>query len=203
VSGGAAPAPIVGAEELRERGLADAVGPPPVVLEIGFGRGEVLLEMAVRWPEASFLGVEVSRKRVEKTARRVARAALANVRLVSCPAEYLLERVLPPTSIAECWINFPDPWPKKRHHKRRLIRPDVVVLLVRALEPGAVLHVATDHEGYAEWIDGVLSRARGLENLHAPQPFARERPAARSESRYEAEFRAEGRPLHYFAYRRT
>jgi tRNA (guanine-N7-)-methyltransferase len=203
VSDAAAPAPIVGAEELRGRGLAGAVGPRPVVLEIGFGRGEVLLEMAARRPGASFLGVEVSRKRVEKTARRVARAALANVRLVSCPAEYLLERVLPPASIAECWINFPDPWPKKRHHKRRLLRGEVVALLARALEPGAVLHVATDHEGYAEWIDSVLSRAPGLENLNAPLGFARERPAARAESRYEAEFRAEGRPLHYFAYRRA
>ncbi len=201
---GDAPAAVaVGADEIAERGLAAAVGPPPVVLEIGFGRGEVLLEMAARRPEASFLGVEVSRKRVEKAARRVARAALANVRLVSAPAEYLLERVLPPASIAECWINFPDPWPKKRHHKRRLVRPDVVALLARALAPGAVLHVATDHEGYAEWIDFVLSRAPGLENLHAALPFARERPATRSESRYEAEFAAEGRALHYFAYRRS
>ncbi len=203
MSDGAAPAPIaLGADEIAERGLDACVGPRPRVLEIGFGRAEVLLEMAARRPDFAFLGVEVSRKRVEKAERRVARAALRNVRLVAAPAEYLLERVLPPASIAECWLNFPDPWPKTRHHKRRLVRSDVVALLVRALEPGASLHVATDHEGYASWIGLVLAGAPALENLHAPLAFARERPAGRCESRYEAEFAAEGRPLHYFAYRK-
>jgi tRNA (guanine-N7-)-methyltransferase len=171
------------------------------VLEIGFGRGEVLIELASARPDRAFLGVEVSRKRVEKAARRVARAGIANLRLVHASAEYLLECALPPASLAEIWVSFPDPWPKKRHHKRRLLRPAVAALLARALAPGAVLHVATDHEGYAAWIAGVLSAEPALENLHAPAPFSRERPE-RPETRYEGEFRAEGRPLHYFEYRR-
>ena len=192
---------VLGAEELRERGLAACLGPGPVVLEIGFGRAEALIGLAAAHPERAFLGVEISRKRVDKAARRVARAGAANVHLVHSPAEYLLERVLPPGSLAEIWINFPDPWPKKRHHKRRLVRPQVAALLARALASGGILHVATDHEGYAAWIADVLAAEPALENLRAPEPFARERPA-RPETRYEAEFRAEGRTLHYFAYRR-
>jgi tRNA (guanine-N7-)-methyltransferase len=171
------------------------------VLEIGFGRAEVLIGLAAAQPERAFLGVEVSRKRVVKGARRVARAGVANVRLVHAPAESLLERALPPASIAEIWINFSDPWPKKRHHKRRLLRPAVAALLARALVPGGRLHVATDHEGYAAWIAAVLAAEPALENACAPEPFSRT-PPERPETRYEAEFRAEGRPLHYFEYRR-
>jgi tRNA (guanine-N7-)-methyltransferase len=197
----AGPDPTLGAEDLRERGLAACLGPGEVVLEIGFGRAEALIGLALARPERAFLGIEISRKRLEKAARRVARAGLSNVRLVQAPAEHLLERVLPQGSLAEVWINFPDPWPKKRHHKRRLLRPATVTLLARALAPGGLLHVATDHEGYAAWIAEVLAAEPALENLHAPEPFSHQRPE-RVETRYEGEFRAEGRPLHYFDYRR-
>ncbi len=195
------PDPALEAEDLRERGLAACVGPGAVVLEIGFGRAEALIGLAGAHPERAFLGIEISRKRVEKAARRLARAGVATVRLVHAPAEYLLERVVRPASLVEIWISFPDPWPKKRHHKRRLVRPAIAALLARALVPGGVLHVATDHEGYAAWIAEVLAAEPAFENLHAPAPFSRERPD-RPETRYEGEFVAEGRPLHYFAYRR-
>jgi tRNA (guanine-N7-)-methyltransferase len=172
-----------------------------VVLDIGFGRGEVLIAMGLEHPECSLLGVEVSRKRVRKVARRLERAGVRNARLVHGTAEYLLERVLAPDSIAECWINFPDPWPKKRHHKRRLVRPDILVHLARILEPGGRLHIATDHTGYRDWIAGVMAAAGGLRNLHAPEAWSEKRPE-RAETGYEAEFVAEGRPIAYFAYGR-
>jgi tRNA (guanine-N7-)-methyltransferase len=197
----AAPDPTLDLLELRLRGFAACVGAGPAVLEIGFGRAEALIGLALAHPTRAFLGVEVSRKRVVKAARRVARAGLANVRLVHASAEAVLEHALPAASLAEIFVNFPDPWPKRRHHKRRLLQPPVVERLARALAPGGVLHVATDHESYAEWIAGVLSAEPTLENLHAPAPFSRE-PPERPETRYEADFRAEGRPLHYFEYRR-
>lgn len=159
------------------------------------------MELAGSRPELPFLGVEVSRVRVEKAARRVVRAGLGNVFLVHAPAEYLLERVLPDACVVECWINFPDPWPKKRHHKRRLIRPDLVCQIVRVLVRGAPLHVATDHVEYADWIAGVLSSEGGLTNRNAPAPWS-DRPPPRPETCYESEFRGEGRRIAYFEYQK-
>lgn len=194
-------APWLEAEELRERGLGACVGPRPVVLDIGFGRAEVLMQLAIDQPEKSFLGVEVSRKRVFKAARRIERAGLAGVRLVHSTAELLLERILPDASIAEIWINFPDPWPKKRHFRRRLIRPEIAGQLARVLEPGGRLFIATDYEPYAHWIADVMAGSPGLENVHAPAAWSSDRPARR-ETAYEAEFLAEGRSIAYFEYRR-
>jgi tRNA (guanine-N7-)-methyltransferase len=172
-----------------------------VVLEIGFGRGELLIDLAGADPERRYLGVEVSRKRVIKVARRVARAEVTNARLVHATAELLLERVLPPRSIDECWVNFPDPWPKKRHFKRRLIRPALLARLAEVLRPGARLHVATDHSGYAEWIADALARTPDLESVAGPEPWSAE-PPTRRKTGYETEFLAEGRPIFYFEYRR-
>ena len=198
---GLAPDLVLEAEELALRGLAACLGCAAIGLDVGFGRGEVLIDLARHHPERAWLGVEVSRKRVVKTARRLLRAELQNARLVHAPAEFLLERVLPAESISECWINFPDPWPKKRHHKRRLIRPDVVEQLARALRPGAILHLATDHADYRDWIAGVMADAAAFENLHAPNRWTARRPC-RSETAYEAEYCALGRQIAYFEYAR-
>jgi tRNA (guanine-N7-)-methyltransferase len=193
--------PVLLAEDLLERGFEQCMGAKVAMLELGFGKAEVLIELAGAAADTRFLGVEVSRKRVQKAGRRVARAGVRNVRLLHSPAEYLLERVLPDACITELWINFPDPWPKKRHHKRRLVRPDVVRQLVRVLVAGGRLHLATDHDGYAEWIAGVLEGVPSLTNLNAPAPWSDVRPA-RCETRYEAEFLAEGRSIAYFEYRK-
>ena len=189
------------AEALREAGLGACFGGRPVVLEIGFGRAELVLELAQSDPARGYLGVEVSRKRVAKAARRAEKAGIGNVRLVHANAEFMVERVLPPASICECWINFSDPWPKKRHFKRRLFQPEFVAALCTVLEPGAPLHAATDHGGYAAWIDEVLAGAPGLENLCAPRPWSETAPA-RPVTAYETEWLAEGRRIAYFEYRR-
>jgi len=191
---------ILEAEELRQRGPLACLGAAEYVLEIGFGRAELILGLARALPEQVFLGVEVSRKRVEKAARRAERMEVSNVRLVHGPAEYLLERVLPAGSVAECWVNCPDPWPKKRHYKRRLLQTPFLTQLAGVLRPMAILHICTDHSGYAEWIHEHISRVPGLENLHAPAPWSA-KPPDRPQTAYELEWLAEGRTLGYFEYR--
>ena len=188
-------------EALRAAGLDACFGGRPVVLEVGFGRAELILALAQADPARGYLGVEVSRRRVAKAARRAEKAGIENVRLVHANAEFMVERVLPASSIRECWINFSDPWPKKRHFKRRLFQPEFVARLCTVLEPGAPLHAATDHTGYAAWIDGVLAGAPGLENLQAPRHWSETAPA-RPVTAYEAEWLAEGRHIAYFEYRR-
>lgn len=189
-------------EWLRTRGLEAALGAPRIVLEIGFGRGELLMDLAEARPEQRFLGVEVSRKRAVKVARRIERRGLPNCFVLHAPAQYALERLLPAASVEECWICCPDPWPKKRHHKRRLIQRPFLDQLARVLAPGALLHVSTDDPGYAEWMAQVLEAAPGFENVHAPERFSRLPPARRSTA-YEEEWVGLGRELAYFEYRWT
>lgn len=192
--------------EARERGFADVFAsdvarPSPLVVEIGFGRGEFLMDLALRHPEQAFVGIEVSFKRTLKMARRLARTELRNVRLVEGTAEAVLRDALEDASVSRFWINFPDPWPKKRHFKRRLLQPGFAAALARRLVPGGVVHVATDHPGYAGWIDAVLRGEVGLENRFAPDSFRRTVPG-RQMTAYEEEWRALGRPLYFFCYSR-
>ncbi len=196
----------VAPEDLAGAGLDKAFAPdlvPPLRLtvDLGFGRGELLLDLASGEPDAALLGVEYSFKRVLKLARRLARTKLRNVRLVCDTAEAIVGDRLAEGSVHAFWVNFPDPWPKKRHHRRRLLQPAFVHLLARRLEPGGLLHAATDHEGYAEAIAEVLAGEPLLENLHAPAAF-RSEPPPRSATAYELEWRAQGRECRYFAYRR-
>jgi tRNA (guanine-N7-)-methyltransferase len=196
----------VAAEDLLGPGLAKAFEPelaPPLRLtvDLGFGRGELLLDLAGAEPQAAFLGVEYSHKRVLKLARRLARTELRNLRMVCARAEAIVEDRLPEGFVHAFWINFPDPWPKARHAKRRLIQPELTALLAARLVPGGTLRVATDDADYAGWIDAVLGAEPLLENLHAPRPFVAEEPD-RMPTAYELEWRALGRPLHFFRYAR-
>lgn len=194
-------------EDVRAKGWSEIfardVDPaPPLVVEIGFGRGEFLLELAARAPQVAHVGVEYSFKRVLKVARRLARTPLRNVRLLEARGELLVEELLAMGSVSVFWINFPDPWPKKRHARRRLVRPSFVGALARRLAPGGRLEVATDDRAYAEEIDAALSGEPLLENALAPERFLGD-IAGRTPTAYELEWRAEGRPLHFWTYRRT
>ncbi|MEX2209023.1 MAG: tRNA (guanosine(46)-N7)-methyltransferase TrmB [Myxococcota bacterium] len=193
---------MVAAEALRERGLRACLGAERVVLELGFGRAELLLDLAELNPARTYLGVEVSRKRVLKAGKRAERRELRNVFMIHAPAEYVLERVLPAGVVEEAWVNCPDPWPKKRHWRRRLVQAGLVESLARALVPGALLHIATDHEGYRDWIAEVMAKQDAFLNLHAPAAFVGTAPERR-ETAYEAEWRSEGRTMAYFDYRRA
>jgi len=194
-------APLLEGEQLRNAGLEALLGHEQVVLELGFGRGELLMDLAEASPGQGFLGVEVSRIRVQKVARRIERRGLSNAFVLHATGEYALERLLPEESVSGCWICCPDPWPKKRHHKRRLIQLPLLERLHRVLAPGALLHVSTDDPGYTQWMAEVFAAARDFENLHAPAPFSRQRPARRATA-YEEEWAAKGREIAYFDYRR-
>jgi len=176
--------------------------PKRLIVDIGFGRGEFLIDLARSEPEAGFLGIERSFKRVLKMARRLARSGVRNVRLVESTAQRAVAELLPPESVACCWINFPDPWPKKRHHGRRLMTPAFVRDLAPRLEPHGLLHVATDHREYAEAVDAILTAEPRLQNAYAPDRYRKEVPGRRPTA-YETEWRAEGRALCFFCYRRV
>ena len=112
-------------KEVAEQSLADLFGvsgQPDLVVEIGFGRGEFLLESARDQPNRCFLGIDLSYKRVLKFARRLALTEVTNIRLVEALAENVIEEALPAGGVSEFWVNFPDPWPKARHARRRLFQ---------------------------------------------------------------------------------
>jgi tRNA (guanine-N7-)-methyltransferase len=196
----------VGFEELRDGGVlasfaVDLPAPRALVVELGFGRGEFLWSLAAEAPNRAFLGIEYSGKRILKMARRLAKGGPANVRILQARAEDAVVELLGPRSVDTFWVNFPDPWPKARHHRRRMVQPAFVRALAERLVPGGALEVATDDVPYAEWIDAALSGEERLENALFPEPYAREVPG-RKATAYELEWRAEGRPLHFFRYRR-
>jgi tRNA (guanine-N7-)-methyltransferase len=156
----------------------------PRILEIGCGMGETTTAIAALHPESDYLGIEVHSPGVGSLLKLIAAQGLTNLRVIQHDAVEVLRDMLAPASLSGCNIFFPDPWPKSRHHKRRLIQRDFVSLLASRLRPGAVLHVATDWEGYATHILEVLSANAELRNLadgYAPRPAAR--PLTKFEAR--------------------
>ena len=149
----------------------------PLVVEIGFGMGSTTAVMAAAAPERNFLGIEVHPPGVGALLQRIDEAGLANVRIVQHDAVEVLESMMAPGSLAAVHVFFPDPWHKKRHHKRRLIQPEFVRLLASRLAPGATLHCATDWEPYAAQMLEVLTAAPSLVNAigsgFAPRPASR------------------------------
>lgn len=146
--------------------------PGPTDVEIGSGKGRFLLELAAADPARNLLAVERARKYHVLVCQRAAQRGLGNIRLLLTTAEDLLDRLLPPASVTRLFVLFPDPWPKKRHHKRRLMQPAAVAAMTRALVPGGQLLVKTDHPAYAEVIGECLAAAPGLAPLDAAATFA-------------------------------
>ncbi len=155
------------------------------VLEIGFGNGESTWRMARAEPERNFLAVEVHPPGVGRLLLALEKQEVDNVRVHLGDAVTFLENGLADGALDGVRIYFPDPWHKKRHHKRRLIQPEFVALLVRKLAPGGLLHLATDWVPYAEHMLEVLDGAEGLENLSPTGDWV-ERPSWRPETKYEA-----------------
>ncbi|MEE3327237.1 MAG: tRNA (guanosine(46)-N7)-methyltransferase TrmB [Myxococcota bacterium] len=187
----------LGVKGLFERG---AEAPKRFVLEVGFGRGEFLLELACREPGTAFVGVEVSYKRVLKMARKVAVAGLENVRLLEGRGEVILGELIADASLDEIWVNFSDPWPKERHASRRVIQSGFVAHVARCLLPGGILHVATDDPTYAQQIHAVLSAEPALAN-EFPEQSWRSAVPGRIRTGYEEDWLREGRSLFFFDYR--
>ena len=156
----------------------------PTILEIGFGMGETTALIAQAHPENNYLGIEVHTPGVGSLLKRIAEDKLANLRLIQHDAVEVLEHMIAPAALAGAHIFFPDPWPKKRHHKRRLIQSGFVALLASRLAPGAYVHAATDWQEYAEQILAVFAAEPGLANTapgFAPRPDYR--PLTKFESR--------------------
>lgn len=175
----------------REQGLLDFTQvfgrAAPVVLEIGFGMGLSLVAMAKAAPDRDFIGIEVHRPGVGKLLHAMSEEGVENIRAFCDDAVEVLGQCIADNSLAAVQIFFPDPWHKKKHHKRRLIQPDFVQLLRRKLAIGGVLHVATDWQDYAEYILAVLSAAEGFRNQagagYSPRPG--QRPKTKFEMRGE------------------
>ncbi|WP_194757202.1 tRNA (guanosine(46)-N7)-methyltransferase TrmB [Aliidiomarina indica] len=158
----------------------------PVVLEIGFGMGHSLVEMAKAAPELNFVGIEVHRPGVGACLLEAETQGVSNLRVIEHDAVEVLQNSVADGSLSKVQIFFPDPWHKKRHHKRRLIQPDFVALLRKKLTLGGVLHLATDWENYAEHMLEVMNPAPGFanqadDNTYIPRP--EERPLTKFEKR--------------------
>ena len=154
----------------------------PVVVEVGSGMGETTARIAAGNPATDYLAIEVHAPGVGSLLKQVQEAGLTNVRVVRHDAVEVLRDMVAPGSLAGIHVFFPDPWPKKRHHKRRLLQPDFAALAASRLAPGGVLHVATDWQEYADHVLAVLSATPGLENT--ADGFA-PRPATRPQTKFE------------------
>ncbi len=158
----------------------------PLVMEIGFGMGQSLVAMAGAAPNTNYLGVEVHRPGVGRLLHAMMENEVDNIRVYCDDAVLVLEECIAPGSLDGVQIFFPDPWHKKRHHKRRLIQPTFVRLLCERLKPGGFLHLATDWENYAEHMLEVLSAEAALDNCAGPghySPRPEHRPLTKFEQR--------------------
>lgn len=167
----------------------------PTDIEIGAGKGKFLNEIAAARPDRNLLAVERSAKYHRLCCDRAARRGLTNVRLLRTTGEDLLFRLIPEASVGTIYVLFPDPWPKKRHHKRRFIKPEIVAAMARALTVGGRLLVKSDHGDYAKIIGEVLAGESGLTSIDPNAAFAG-LPLTGFEHKYEIE----GRSIHAFAF---
>lgn len=172
----------------------------PTIVEIGFGMGESTAAIAKRMPDHDFIGIEVHSPGVGALLKLVSELALSNLRIIQHDAVDVLKHMVADHSLHGFHIFFPDPWPKKRHHKRRLIQPELVRLLVSKLERGGYLHLATDWEEYALHMLEVLRAEPGLVNTAAD--FA-PRPAYRGTSGFERKGLAKGHDVWDLVFRKT
>ncbi|GHJ97710.1 tRNA (guanine-N(7)-)-methyltransferase [Streptomyces sp. NE5-10] len=181
--------------------LRELFGGLPVVLEIGFGMGEATAQMAAADPGTGILAVDVHTPGQGNLLGLADRGGLTNVRVANGDAIILLREMLDPAALDGCRVYFPDPWPKKRHHKRRLIQPEFLTLLATRLKPGGVLHCATDWEPYAEQMLEVLSAHPDFENT-APDGGYAPRPDFRPLTRFEGQGLDKGHVVHDLLFRR-
>ena len=173
----------------------------PRVLEIGFGNGESLAATAAANPETDYVAIEVHRPGVGHLLKLLGERELTNVRIFCADACEILTTRLPDASLDRIQIFFPDPWPKKRHHKRRLIQAPFVALMADKLKPDGILHIATDWENYAEHMLSVLQDEDRLVNTQASGAFV-PRPADRPLTKFERRGQRLGHRVYDLIYRR-
>ncbi|HEY9483234.1 MAG TPA: tRNA (guanosine(46)-N7)-methyltransferase TrmB [Micromonosporaceae bacterium] len=172
----------------------------PLVLEIGCGMGEAMLAMAAADPARDYLGVDVHTPGLGAILARAETDGIRNVAVARGDAVELLRHGVGPASLDAINVFFPDPWPKARHHKRRLIRPEIVALMRDRLRPGGVLHAATDWVHYAEQMRDVLTADPGLRNMDDGDT---PRPPDRPPTKFERRGIAAGRSIHDLVFVRS
>ena len=154
----------------------------PCILEIGCGMGETTVAIAAAHPECDYIGIEVHTPGVGSLLKQIDELGLTNVRVIQHDAVAVMEKMIPPSSLDGLHIFFPDPWPKKRQQKRRLIQSPFIALAASRLKPGAYLHAATDWQEYAEQILAVFGAEPGLANTASAYA---EKPAYRPQTKFE------------------
>jgi tRNA (guanine-N7-)-methyltransferase len=172
----------------------------PVVLEIGFGMGETTARIASDSPDRDFVGIEVHAPGVGALLKRIDEAGLSNVRVIRHDAVEVVDAMIPRSSLAGIHVYFPDPWPKKRHHKRRLLKPAFVAALAERLAPGGYLHAATDWNDYAQEMLATFAAEPRLANT--ARGFA-PRPPWRPLTKFEARGVRLGHPVFDLVFRRV
>jgi tRNA (guanine-N7-)-methyltransferase len=165
----------------------------PVEIEVGIGKGRFMLAAAEARPDVRLLGLEWANKYLRIAEARAKKRGLKNVRFARVDARELVERSVPTESVSAYYVFYPDPWPKKRHHKRRFIRTETADHLARTLVPGGKLHVATDHEEYWEWIREVLDVHPSFERLPEFGDETFPYPVDEPLTNFEAKYRVQGR----------
>ena len=173
----------------------------PLLLEIGFGGADFLVDLAQSRPDANIVGVELSLPSLKKGAKKLAAAHLTNARVIQVEARLALLALFTPDSLEGVTINFPDPWPKERHHERRIISDGFLDLLATRLGVNGRLDIATDHAEYAAWIACRLERSPYFAS-RLPTTYALEDPE-RLTTKYEQKGFDEGRIGHYFKWQRN
>lgn len=182
--------PVYGLEyEKQQLDLAELFGNRnPIVLEIGFGMGASLAEQAAKNPDKNFFGIEVHRPGVGSLLARIKESGATNVRVIAHDAIEVLAHMIGDASLDKVQLFFPDPWPKKRHHKRRIVKSNFVQQLRAKLKGGGIFHMATDWENYAEHMLEVMQAESGWRNLsdnddYVPKPD--DRPVTKFQARGE------------------
>lgn len=168
----------------------------PLDIEIGSGKGTFLVRAARDEPTTNFIGIEFARAYWRHAADRCRRHGLTNVRLVRAEADFLLRHYVPDGRARHLHIYFPDPWPKARHHKRRLVQPSFLRTVHRVTGPGSLVRIVTDHHDYFQWILEHTQRATDLFTLRPWEPFSPTSDDERAGTNFERKYRKEARPIH-------
>jgi tRNA (guanine-N7-)-methyltransferase len=174
----------------------------PLTVEIGFGMGYSLIQMAQAAPERDFIGIEIHPNGIAQICYEAGMAKLPNLRIIDGDALLALEHFFPDACIDTVQLYFADPWPKKKHHKRRFVQPHIMQLIRRKLKTGGVFHAATDWQPYADWMLEILEAAEGYENLAGAGQFS-ERPAFRPLTKFENRGQLLGHGVWDVLYRKT
>jgi len=169
------------------------------VLEIGFGDGDFLIEMAQRHPEKNFLGIEIKTKRFKIAVKKAKNEKNGNIKFLHMNANIAAEEIFTKNAFSQVYINFPDPWPKDRHHKHRIVNTEFLQKLSKIMKADAILEIASDHKDYVIHSLDVFNEITFFKSKY-PSPEYLHNVPNRLHTKYEKEFRKEGREIFYLMF---